>query len=712
MATDAHQWYAKHIADRATASAPINGQDFPWFTISDSPATGRVLIADAAIAPVFLAAITLAIGILVPLLLRRIPRAVAVAWCFARNLSPPTEEETDRGNEKTPLDEATARPGPGSCHLPVLMANCGLFLGDAVASVFGVWGHLRSRQLFYASMYLLFAVFCLVAAVAGPLVALLVSRDVAYGFAGTVSGPCIGQFNFTVGATNYVGQALDHHLRSYELLPFAPTFNFSWTNETEYSAGKPVVEPTSGVVYEQLDGCLLKDEVLCDTRFPRTHKVSVNLSPGQLGLWYEDSWKLRLEGYCLRLNSSSIGALSNIQTNPNIPNWLYSPEYARGGEKLSDANDCPNVYKDEWTIGQGEVQRFDNRKNLITDSLFVSNDKERGYPCYDLRKSLRSLDTDVMTFITLLPSADRISQIPGDELFLAPVSRSRFKFRPNETAHLLCWDETYVQLDDGRSFKTSATWANRSALIAEHGLPPGLNPLLDFANTNFLTRPARFLRGSMALLQSVSEVTAWEFSPTNAPPVPFAAEVHRWAHVGAMDIASKATRVATGYYSRGVPAAVEESRKQGVQSELQDLCNAVRVTREGAVSMPVRTLVAVAVLLAISLAWWAVERLGVLLASWGLTGPIGMLRAFLVLPASTPVSLAVSTEAALLRARGWGRGPEERVVGSASGQPLIRSLPRGAKSGPSLDRVGEHRWALGWGFSGLGERKRQRTSID
>jgi hypothetical protein len=216
-----------------------------------------------------------------------------------------------------------------------------------------------------------------------------------------------------------------------------------------------------------------------------------------------------------------------------------------------------------------------------------------------------------------------------------------------------CWDETYVQLDDGRSFKTSATWANRSTLIAEHGLPLGLNPLLDFVNTNFLTRPARFLRESMALLQSVSETTTWEFSPTNAPPVPFAAEVHRWAHFGAMDIASKATRVAPGYYSRGIAAAVEESQKQGVQAELQDLCNAVRITREGAVSISIRTFVAVAVLLAVSLAWWAVERLGVLLASWGLAGPMGTVRAFLVLPASTPVSLAVSTEAALLR-RGAG----------------------------------------------------------
>jgi hypothetical protein len=293
---DGHRWYAKHIAERATTSARINEQDIPWFSISDSPATGQILVADAAIAPVFLAAVTLVIGTLVPLLLRRIPRAVAVAWCFARNISP-APQETERGNEKTPLDEATARAGPGSWHLPVLMANSGLFLGDTVASVFGVWGHLRSRQLFYASMYFLFAVFCLVAAVAGPLVALLVSRDVAYGFAGTLSGPCIGQFNFTVNATNFVDQKLDHHLRSYELLPFSPTFNFSWTNETEYTAGKPVVEPTSGVVYEQLDGCLLNDDVLCDSRFPRTHKVSVSLTPGQLGLWYEESWSLRLEGY-------------------------------------------------------------------------------------------------------------------------------------------------------------------------------------------------------------------------------------------------------------------------------------------------------------------------------------------------------------------------------------------------------------------------------
>lgn len=113
--------------------------------------------------------------------------------------------------------------------------------------------------------------------------------------------------------------------------------------------------------------------------------------------------------------------------------------------------------------------------------------------------------------------------------------------------------------------------------------------------------------------------------------MPFAAEVHRWAHVGAMEIASKATRAATGFYSRGYLTAATESQRQGVPAELQDLCNAVRATREGAVSMPVRTLVALAVLLAVSLAWWAAERIGALLAGLGFAGPAGAVRAFLIL---------------------------------------------------------------------------------
>lgn len=256
-------------------------------------------------------------------------------------------------------------------------------------------------------------------------------------------------------------------------------------------------------MYEQLDGCLLKDDVLCDSRFPRTHKVSLDLSPSRLGLWDDESWHLRLEGNCLRLNSSSIGALSNAQDNPNIPNRLYSLEYARGGQRHR-TTDCPNLFKDNF-LASGEMQRFETRKNLITDSFFVTADSDRGYPCYKWRKSLRALDADVMTVITVLPLIDRTNQAAGDDLFLAPVSKT-----PNETAHLLCWEETSVRLADGRSFKTSATWANRSALITEHNLPPGLNPLLDLVNTAFATRPARFLRGSSALLQSVADVPAWE----------------------------------------------------------------------------------------------------------------------------------------------------------------------------------------------------------
>lgn len=209
----------------------------------------------------------------------------------------------------------------------------------------------------------------------------------------------------------------------------------------------------------------------------------------------------------------------------------------------------------------------------------------------------------------------------------------------------------------------------------------------------------------------MSETPRWEFNAANALPVPFAAKVHRWAHIGAIDIASKATRAATGFYTRRDPASVfTMGIKGGMSGELQDLCNTVRTTREGIVSLPLSVLIALLVLLCIALAWWAVERIGVALASWGIVGPGSSIRAFLILPASTPVSLAVSTETALLAAKGWGDSPEERVVGSASGQPSIRSIGPNV-SGPSLSPGRDENWILSWGFAGFSAANEKRVKI-
>lgn len=701
---DGYRWYAKYIAELASTAAPPS-EDPPWFSLYNSDATGRLVIADTEIAPIFLAAVTLCISLFISLLLARIPRWLAVAWSFGFLLQQRRLAQSSISqNEKPPARR-------GSWHLPLTLANCGLFLSDALDAVFASFHHLRRMELFRAFLYLLFGLFCVVGAVLGPVVALLVSRDVVYGFAGATSGPCLGQFNFTWYSTNRVAQGLDHHMRSYELLPWAQTFNYSWAdNNTVYSTGQPVQEPISKVVYEQLDGCILNDDVLCDARFPRTHKVSVNLPPSRLGLWYDDSWSLKLTGHCLRLNSTSI---SN-RTGPT--SYVYGLHYAPGARRADpiEGYECPYSRDtlDSWSLGQGEGQRFDRRKNIITDSFFVNQEEDIGYPCHKWRDSVRNLVSDSLTIISVLPPRDDINQLEGDELYLEPVSTNRnFNYTPSQVAHLLCWEDLYVETKSGESFKTSAVWANRSAAIAQHKLPVGLNALLHMASTEFLVKPARFLRGSFSLLQSVAETPAWEFNPENAPPVPFAAEVHRWAHIGAMDIASKATRSATGFYGRGNMTALAVAEAEGpLNEEMRDLCNAVRATREGTVTLPLRVLVALAVLLGVALGWWILERLGVALASWGFAGPGGVIRSFLMLPAATPVSLAVSAETAILAAMGWGSEPSEQVVGSASGQPYIKSIGPSV-GGPGMSPGRDDKWILSWGFSGFSAVGNKRAKI-
>ncbi|KAF4435955.1 hypothetical protein FACUT_6806 [Fusarium acutatum] len=658
---DDFRWYSKNIAGSAAVSEQQEKHP-PWFSTFESPFSGKLVIADAKIAPVFLAAVTLCISVAIPLLLVRLPKALAVAWCFI----------SDR---KKRCPESPSRNNFGSWHLPVMLANCNLLLSDLAMSLLASYQHLQQSEILRSVSFIVLGVFLLAAAVLTPLVALLISREVMYGFAGAQVGPCVAQYNFSIGAKNYIDRGLDHHLRSYELLPWIPRFNYSWIeNNKIYFAAKPVKEPTSRVAYELLDKCLLNDKVLCDHRFYRTHKVSVEISPAQMGLWYDDSWKLKLNGYCLRLNSTSISR----ETDRNFPAYTYNFQFAPDAQKL-DSADANCLYDPQtsgsWSLGQGEFQRFRRRKNTITDSFFVNGDEDRKYPCYKWRDSLRALDADSMTVITVLPSHEQINQLDGDELYLPPLPDGDFSYKPDEVAHILCWEELYLHTMDGKSFKTSTSWANRSALIARHGLPRGLNPLLHMANTEFIVKPIRFLRGSSSLLQNVAETSRWEFNPTNAAPVPFGAEMHRWAHVGAMDIASKATRTSVGFYSRGDFDAVAKMEREGNSNEeLQDLCDAVRTTQDGTITLPLDKIICILVLLCVAIFWWALERICVMIATRGVSGPGGIFRSFLMLPAATPVSLAASVESALLAAKGWGSHENERVMGSVSGHPLLRSV--------------------------------------
>lgn len=221
---------------------------------------------------------------------------------------------------------------------------------------------------------------------------------------------------------------------------------------------------------------------------------------------------------------------------------------------------------------------------------------------------------------------------------------------------------------------------------------------MHLVSTEFLLKPARYLRGALNLLQSTAETTAWEFSPDNAPPVPFAAEVHRWAHVGAMDLASKVVRTATGFYARGDRDVEAKARERGPSPEMADLCGAVRRTEEGAAAVPWGVIIGVVVLVGVALLWWALERLGGILAGMGFSGPWGVVRGFLMLSAATPVGLAVSVEMALAGGK---------VVGSGSGLPLLEGEE---KAGPSLEQEEEGRWILRWGVGGTGA-GRERIKI-
>lgn len=448
---DDHKWYAKYIAEFATSHHGDKSHQQGWFASHYTPETGWIVIANPSIAPVFLAAITLAISISTPLLLARIPRAFAIAWLIFRWRDKPDETKPNSNRRL-------------SWHLPVLLANSGQFLSDGYTALVGFWSHARHKDIPRAVTYLGFAFFCLAAVVLGPLVALLVSRNVVYGFAGPESGPCYGQLNFTVGATNnLVARALDHHMRSYELVPWVSTFNYAWTeNNTDYTtADRPVVQPISGVTYRQLPGCLLGDDVLCDSRFNRTHHVSVTMSPARLGLWYDDTWKFELRGYCVRLNSTAISRRTSSSINTT---FTYNLGFAPGGVRHADLSDhtvCPlnASHHPDWRLGQAEDQRFDRRLNIIADSFFVNSDLERGFPCYQWRESLRALDSDGLTVLTVLPprDANAITHPPGDELDLPPIRNAAFGFGPGQVAHILCWEDLHVHTEGG-IFKTSGSW--------------------------------------------------------------------------------------------------------------------------------------------------------------------------------------------------------------------------------------------------------------
>jgi hypothetical protein len=480
----------------------------------------------------------------------------------------------------------------------------------------------------------------------------MLSRNVETGFGQTLEGPCIPPTNFSLGATNAVSLGEDDHGRAVELLPWIGSFTYSWSKSggDKYNAKEPVVDPISQVKYSQLDYCLLEDNALCNSGFNRTHVVTANLTGPQLGLWSGGDYNIALEANCVRLNSTTISYRSN-----SFPYWRYAFAAAPGATNLSAAD----TYLE---FGLAETERYARKKNFITDTFFVNDngDRDFNWALEWFPPSLRALDTASLTVITVLPSIESINQQPGDELYLPPVSVSEFSFAPDQVAHLLCWENTFISTHSNRTrLTTSRILGNFTQILNELSLPALLNPLLFYFTDEFVLKPARYLRGN-TLLQSMADTPKGEYNATYAPPVPFGAEMHRWGHIGTLDLASKATRMATGYYARG--NNVNNSLLSALHTDpnLLDLCHAIRETRAGAISIPIRDLAVLLTLLVLAVIAWTAETV---LVAFAQKGWVGLIRLWLVLPAAKPTSLNASVMIAMQNDRD--------VKNSASGWPLV-----------------------------------------
>ncbi|KAL2050046.1 hypothetical protein ABVK25_009654 [Lepraria finkii] len=384
------QWYSKYIADIASNGQYTgkNATEPKRFLFHQSVTGGTVVVVDSSVSAVFLAALTLAATISIPLIYARIARTCAVVWNALQRpmrTAPPQQLETEKPmlQERVhSLDNDTDVSSPigglvimsrhverkSLNHLPILLSNSGQWLSDAFSaiSLLTTQSKAHSRQVSLA--YGLYFAFCLLALVTGPLAASLVSRTVRYGFGDVVDGPCIRQTNFTHGAINPNTSETDHHERAMELLPFIGNYNYSWSQmgAKDYIGGGPVIDPISQVNYTRLNGCLLKDDVLCSTEFPHTHMVTAELTPSQIGMWSGDDWKFRMKGYCFRLNSSSI---STLVSDGAQRRYEYHLSFAEGSDSIGPAQPKPDP-----PLGQREWSLFPRRKNTIWDTYFPGED--------------------------------------------------------------------------------------------------------------------------------------------------------------------------------------------------------------------------------------------------------------------------------------------------------------------------------------------------
>lgn len=705
------QWYSKYIADIASNGqyTGANATEPKRFLFHQSVAGGTVLVVGSSVSAVFLAALTLAATISIPLIYVRVARTCAVIWNALQRpmrTAPLQQLETAKPMLQArvhSLDDDADLPSPiggllvmnrhvekkSLNHLPVLLSNSGQWLSDAFSaiSLLTTQPGAHSRQVSLA--YGVYFAFCLLALVTGPLAAALVSKTVRYGFGDVVDGPCIRQNNFTYGAINPNTSSTDHHARAMELLPFIGNFNYSWSQmgAKAYFGGGPVIDPISQVNYTRLNGCLLKDDVLCSTEFPHTHMVTAELTPSQMGMWSGDDWRFRMKGYCLRLNSSSISKFVSYRVQSR---YEYHLSFAEGSNSIGPPQPVPDP-----PLGQREWNRFPRRKNTIWDSYFPGeslqgSEEDRGWDAKVWRQSLHALNAEAINVETVFPTFNNVSQAVGDELYLVPDSSSAYMWQPQNIAHILCWEQLFVVVNGAESTENTTWrfWKTREDFVQRHKLDPGVAPLIQMLSGEFIIKPLRFLRGNL-LLTTISDTPGeWEVSPIYASPVPFGAEMHRWAHIGLQDMASKATRTASGYYARGIEQS--QDRLDALRTpEILSLCRSIRKTAEGSLSVPLWIPVVMLLLLMGALCWWAVE--------FGLTwlaksGRPGFWRPFLMLPITKPTSLNAAV------AEHVEPGARESVNWSASGWPLVMMHGR---LGPVLERKEDdnnNKYVLRWGL--------------
>lgn len=700
------QWYFKYIADAASNGqyAGENATEPKRFLFHQSVAGGTVIVVDSSLSAVFLAALTLAATISFPLIYVRIARTCAVVWNALQKptrTAPPQQFETTKSMLQETVhslhdDTDVSSPIGGLRvmsrhvereplnHLPILLSNSGQWLSDAFGaiSLFTIQFKARSRQVSLA--YGLYFAFCLLALVTGPLAAALVSRTVRYGFGDVVDGPCIRQNNFSYGAINPNTFTTDHHGRAMELLPFIGNFNYSWSQmgAKAYFDGGPVIDPISQVNYTRLNGCLLKDDVLCSTKFPNTHMVTAELTPSRMGMWSGDDWKFRMKGYCLRLNSSSI---SRFVSNGAEPWYEYHLSFAEGSHSIGPPQPTPDV-----PLGQLEFSRFPRRKNTIPDSYFPGeflqgSEWDRGWDAKVWRQSLHALNAEAITVESVFPTLDNVSQAAGDELYLVPDNSSAYMWQPQNIAHILCWEQLFVVVNGVESPENTTWrfWKTREDFVKQHQLDPGVAPLIQMFSGEFIIKPLRFLRGNLLLTTIADTPGKREYSPVYASPVPFGAEMHRWAHIGLQDMASKATRTASGYYARGI--AQSQDRLDALRTpEVLSLCRSIRRTAIGSLSVPLWIPIFMLLLLTGALCWWAVEFV---FTSLAISGRPGFWRPFLMLPITKPASLNAAV------AEHVEPSACESLSHSASGWPLIMMHGR---LGPVLERKEGNEYVLRW----------------